>query len=177
MVVVVVEVVDVVEVVRGAELVVTTIPVVVKLATGVVVLGAYRQSAACDVPLPCTDRLTRVVTVCVVGGVVVVVVVLERLGFQMSKTQKVGSRMGADSAPKQHHSDSQLMVNSASHLYLRQNSVPLDAPTINQEETDLSIDDEDETHTTVESDIVSMARQPRIRSIDNDRTSRISDHR
>jgi hypothetical protein len=43
--------------------------------------------------------LTRVVTVCVVGGVVVVVVVLETLGFQMSKTQKFGFVIGADSAP------------------------------------------------------------------------------
>jgi cell division septal protein FtsQ len=42
---------------------------------------------------------TFVVTVCVVGGVVVVVVVLDTLGSQISNTQKFGSVSGADSAP------------------------------------------------------------------------------
>ena len=40
-----------------------------------------------------------VVTVVTVAVDVVVVVVLERAGFQMSKTQKLGSVIGADSAP------------------------------------------------------------------------------
>jgi hypothetical protein len=37
----------------------------------------------------------------VVGGVVVVVVVLDKLGSQISNTQKVGSVMAADSASVQ----------------------------------------------------------------------------
>jgi hypothetical protein len=39
------------------------------------------------------EQLTRVVTVAVVGGVVDVVVVLERPGFQMSKFQNPGSNI------------------------------------------------------------------------------------
>lgn len=43
-------------------------------------------------------HLTLVVTECVVGGAVDVVVVLDRPGFQISNCQKAGSVMGADSA-------------------------------------------------------------------------------
>jgi hypothetical protein len=42
--------------------------------------------------------LTRVVTVWVVGGIVVVEVVLDRAGFQISNCQKAGLVIGADSA-------------------------------------------------------------------------------
>jgi hypothetical protein len=37
--------------------------------------------------------ITRVVTKCVVGGVVVVVIVLERLGSHILNTQKFGSNI------------------------------------------------------------------------------------
>jgi hypothetical protein len=70
--------------------------------------------------------LTRVVIVCVVGAVVLVVVVLETLGFQMSKTQKLGLVIGADSAPILCSSD--IAGQSKVMCYLRQKSVPLDAP-------------------------------------------------
>ena len=43
-------------------------------------------------------EIALVVTECVVGGVVVVVVVLETAGFHILNCQNVGSVMGADSA-------------------------------------------------------------------------------
>ena len=68
----------------------------------------------------------RVVTVPVVGGVVVVVVVLERSGFQMLKFQKLERVIGADSGPDN------IKVNRLSFriqkIYVPQNSVPLATP-------------------------------------------------
>lgn len=81
-----------------------------------------------------------VVVVAVVAGVLVVVVVgtvLERPGSQISKTQKLGSVIGADSAPIYTNSYGKALLDKYHHLhmlavsYLRQNSVPLDAPTRN----------------------------------------------
>ena len=85
-------------VVGSRVLVVVMIPVVVRFAMAVVVLGPYDESREYrrSLSLP-----TRVVKVGGVGGVVLVDVVLERPGFQMLKTQKLGSVIGADSAPIQ----------------------------------------------------------------------------
>ena len=69
---------------------------------------------------------TRVVTVPVVGGVVVVVVVLERPGSQISNTQKFLSVIGADSAPSIFRNGK--FLERIANLDLRQNSVPLAAP-------------------------------------------------
>jgi hypothetical protein len=84
---------------------VNTIPVVVKLAAGVVVLGGCIYCNVIHMSNRSCLKLTRVGTVCVVGAVVVVVVVLETLRFQISKTQKLGFVIGADSAPMHFSTD------------------------------------------------------------------------
>ena len=77
--------------------VVTTIPVVVKFAIGVVVRRGYITHYQSILILSSLLR-TRVVTVGVVGGVVAVVVVLDNAGFQISNCQNAGLVIGADSA-------------------------------------------------------------------------------
>ncbi len=72
--------------------------------------------------------IPNVVTVCVVGGVGVVEVVLERPGFHISKRQNVGSVIGADSGPV--FVEARVQYTSTSKLihYIPQNSVPLENP-------------------------------------------------
>ena len=86
--------VEVVNVVVGGKVaVVTTMPVVVRLAFGVVVSRGCSSEKndlfVSGMQWGCV--LTRVVIVRVVGGAVLVEVVLERPGSQMLKFQKVGS--------------------------------------------------------------------------------------
>jgi hypothetical protein len=71
-------------------------PVVVKLAFGVVVNAPYSFEATCWSLRVMKCILTRVVTVRVVGGVVLVLVVLEYPGSQMLKFQKLGSDESKD---------------------------------------------------------------------------------
>jgi hypothetical protein len=64
----------------------------------------------------------------VVGGVVVVDVVLDNAGFQISNTQKVELVMGADSASVQQIASFLFFYNKFNSMNLRQKSLPLDAP-------------------------------------------------
>lgn len=89
----------VVAVVKTARVVVTIIPVVVRLAIGVVVPKGYRYIYhPKNNLLEMSDDVTLVVTVPVVGGVVDVVVVLDKAGFQISNLQNALLLISADSA-------------------------------------------------------------------------------
>ena len=123
--------------------------------------------------------ITRVVTVTVVPGVVVVVVVLERPGSQMLNRQKVGSVRGSDSAPSMfnNHSSRTIKTVYMNTENLRQKSVPLDAPIKTK---DRSLSSYHRTHarplTAVECDIVEMTIGPHKRCCaDDDGRARI-DH-
>lgn len=108
---------------------VTMTPVVVKLATGVVVLRAYivlRRIKHIELISSFCYCLTLVETVCVVGAVVVVVVVLERPGSQISNCQKAGSVIGDDSASMKVFT--MRYINWKESVNLRQKSLPLVAP-------------------------------------------------
>ena len=127
-----VDVVDVVVVVVCVVAVVNAIPVVVTLIT-CAVLTAYKFNFTFIFKEKERKNCTRVVTVPVVGGVVVVDVVLDRLGFQISNCQNVGSVIGADSA------SIQFLFQIISfflfwfyEIILRQKSFPLDAPKQNK---------------------------------------------
>ena len=85
--------------------VVTIIPVVVKFAIGVVVAIGCKQSSTSKLHYIQSLLLppTRVVTVGVVGGVDVVLVVLDNAGFQISNCQNAELVIGADSASIHHN--------------------------------------------------------------------------